>query len=438
MDTKYTASSPWFTLALLAITVGAGFAFILGISRTPFGHMIFAPEFFHRALVGHVMMVIVVWLLSFTVVVWTRYLPGAPGVDSKSASVIAGAGAALIVIAVLSGDGVPMINNYMPALTNAYYFAGLLLFLLGFSAGVFAFLDAALRPPSNRDALQDILRVSVLVGALFVLAAALSLAKHGAHGDLSVEFFERLFWAPGHIQQILNGTLFIAVWYALRDAAGLPNPDRAFLRNVNWIFIAAAAAFLVLPFFIDPVTPAARIGAATVYGIALGVPVLLHALHALRGLRAIRGTVAHTAIVLSMTIYFLGITIAYSGVGNDLRLPAHYHGTVISLTLALMGLSYYILGRSNAYTPSARWARGQLKLFGAGATLVIAGLYVPGLFGAPRKTAGVAFTDEPLVMGFLVLLGIGTLLAVAGVLLFMLSAAWSYLRTRRPRLALSP
>lgn len=52
--------------------------------------------------------------------------------------------------------------------------------------------------------------------------------------------------------------------------------------------------------------------------------------------------------------------------------------------------------------------------------LFIAGLFVSGAFGAPRKTFGVGWTDNPVIIASMTLMGIGTLLAVIAGALFVL------------------
>ncbi|MCK5308094.1 MAG: cytochrome C oxidase subunit I, partial [Zetaproteobacteria bacterium] len=67
-------------------------------------------------------------------------------------------------------------------------------------------------------------------------------------------------------------------------------------------------------------------------------------------------------------------------------------------------------------------------IYGVGMVLVILGLFVSGLFGAPRKTYGISFTSDPVVLSALTVMGIGTLLAVAGGILFVFYTTMSLLK----------
>jgi hypothetical protein len=242
-------------------------------------------------------------------------------------------------------------------------------------------------------------------------------------GERGLVFFERLFWIPGHIQQVLNGVLLVSAWYALKGAMGQESKAfTGYLKFFNWMFFISAIALFAIPFFFDPIARDAKVISEIVYAVGLGVPIFVHAIFIIRGLKR-KGNVLFVSLVLSMTIYFFGIAIAYSGFGDDLRVPAHYHGAVTGLTLAMMGLSHSYLKGARIKGFLRRMIDIQPAVYGAGMLLVISGLMVSGMFGAPRKTYGVSFATEPVVLLALTVMGIGTLLAVAGGVIFVFSVA---------------
>jgi heme/copper-type cytochrome/quinol oxidase subunit 1 len=241
-------------------------------------------------------------------------------------------------------------------------------------------------------------------------------------------FFERLFWIPGHIQQVLNGVLLVGVWYALRGSIGQECRGFRFMGFFNMMFLVSAFVLFVIPFFIDPIAKEAKVISEIVYAVGLGVPIFAHGVNILRGLKWSGKKVQFISLILSMAIYFFGIAIAYSGFGNDLRVPAHYHGAVTGLTLAMMGLSHHWLGRVRIKGIIKSLGEIQPAVYGVGMILVITGLMVSGIFGAPRKTYGVSFTTEPVVLAALTVMGIGTLLAVAGGVLFVFYSSFSLIK----------
>ena len=222
--------------------------------------------------------------------------------------------------------------------------------------------------------------------------------------------------------------LLISVWYALKGAMGLEIKAFRGMKIFNWMLFVSALVLFAIPFFLDPIAREAKVISEIVYAVGLGVPIFAHGINILRGLKR-RGNVLFVSLLLSMTIYFFGIAIAYSGFGNDLRVPAHYHGAVTGLTLAMMGLSHSYLNKSARIKGFIkRLADFQPAVYGAGMLLVISGLMVSGMFGAPRKTYGISFATEPVVLLALTVMGIGTLLAVAGGMIFVFYSGISLIK----------
>lgn len=455
----------WFFLAIVSLGLGGGFAFLVAMSRTPFGYKYFPPDYMYHALAGHVVLAILLWLLSFTVVLWSRYLKG---LEWKYSYLISLSGIILVTLSVLTSSGMAVPNNYVPTIVDPLFFAGLSLFSLGFSINVFGFLKEALRHLRSQDILLNTLSVSVLIAALMVAAMLYSLFSHREAAEPYL-YYERLFWAPGHIQQILNGAILVSVWYVLSRMLGMDSKSWKFLRYANLTLLLSAILLFTLQMFIDPVDKLSKVAAEVTYTLGLGVPIFLHIGNILKKLfttsrhpepsgchpelvsgspngsyfeilKPVQGDitdyggnkrVASIALILSMTIYIAGVAIAYSGFGNDLRVPAHYHGAVTSLTLALMGYSYYLVREMTHRVYGERIARVQPVIYGVGMLLFILGLFISGAFGAPRKTYGVAFTSDPVVLSALTVMGIGTILAVTGGILFVTYITISLLKNQR-------
>ncbi|MDO9460948.1 MAG: cytochrome C oxidase subunit I, partial [Alphaproteobacteria bacterium] len=119
--------------------------------------------------------------------------------------------------------------------------------------------------------------------------------------------------------------------------------------------------------------------------------------------------------------------------GNNVRIPAHYHGCIVGVTLALMGLVYHLLPRLGWRAPAGRLAVLQPALYGAGQLLHIVGLVWSGGYGVQRKVAG---SEQVLRSGAEVagmgLMGLGGLVAIAGGMLFIV-VVWRAMRRPRGR-----
>jgi hypothetical protein len=126
------------------------------------------------------------------------------------------------------------------------------------------------------------------------------------------------------------------------------------------------------------------------------------------------------ALAASMLLFAVGGGIGFLIQGSDVRVPAHYHGSIVGVTLALMGLAYALLPRLGFGTPSGRIATLQPLLYGGGQLAHIIGLLWSGGYGVQRKVAGGAqvlrTTQEVIGMG---VMGIGGLIAVVGGVLFV-------------------
>lgn len=417
----------WFILAIVSLSIGGSFAFLVGMSRTTFGYSYFSPDYMYHSLVGHVVLAILLWLLSFTVVLWSYYFKTASYASYDITYKLSFAGTLLIALSALLGRGEAVPNNYVPVIVDPLFFSGLGIFFLGFSINAFYYLKEAVRNIWSGNILFNILSVSVIIAIIMIASMMHSLMFQRADGA-TLLYYERLFWIPGHIQQILNGALLVAVWHALLNRCGHKEDTQPFLRYANLVLIVSAVLLFLTPFFYDPVERTSKVISEMIYAIGLGIPIFLHAVNIIISLKRDSKGVAYISLTLSMAIYFLGIAIAYSGFGNDLRVPAHYHGAVTSLTLGLMGISYYLIKEFKQKVVGEGIVRPQAIIYGVGMLLFILGLFLAGLFGAPRKTYGVGFTESPVVLSALTVMGIGTLLAVAGGIIFVFYTMMSLIR----------
>jgi heme/copper-type cytochrome/quinol oxidase subunit 1 len=126
------------------------------------------------------------------------------------------------------------------------------------------------------------------------------------------------------------------------------------------------------------------------------------------------------ALLTSIALFGVGGIIGFFIHGSNVKIPAHYHGSIIGVTIALMGLAYLLLPVLGFARPSARLATLQPYLYGGGQLLHVIGLVWSGGYGVQRKVAGseqmLRTTQEVLGMG---LMGLGGFIAVGGGVLFL-------------------
>jgi heme/copper-type cytochrome/quinol oxidase subunit 1 len=118
--------------------------------------------------------------------------------------------------------------------------------------------------------------------------------------------------------------------------------------------------------------------------------------------------------------------------GADTRTPAHYHGVIAGVSLALMGVVLlHLLPALSRPVPSRRRAGWIFGLFGWGQLAACIGLFVAGGHGTPRKVAGAAqgLSEWPAFIG-MGLNGLGALVAIVGGILFVWTVAAALLAGR--------
>jgi cytochrome c oxidase subunit 1 len=147
--------------------------------------------------------------------------------------------------------------------------------------------------------------------------------------------------------------------------------------------------------------------------VVLGVTRSRSAAGAERPLRA--------ALLSSMLLFTAGGLIGFTISGSDVRIPAHYHGSIVGITLALMGVVYALLPGLGFRAVEGRWANAQPWIYGGGQLLHIIGLVWSGGYGVQRKVAGsdqvLRTVQEVAGMG---LMGLGGLIAIIGGFMFLM------------------
>jgi cytochrome c oxidase subunit 1 len=155
------------------------------------------------------------------------------------------------------------------------------------------------------------------------------------------------------------------------------------------------------------------------------------------------GDPGFSSLIFSVVVFgffggITGVTIGTEQINiiahNTLRIPGHFHATVVSGTaMAFMGATYYLIPlifqRKVAFW---KLAKVQPYLFTIGMLLVEFGMTFAGSFGVPRRHWDISFSQAPFdvpfnpaVDLFLAMVGIGGILAVTGAYSFILIAVKS-------------
>jgi cytochrome c oxidase subunit I len=428
-DARRRLALGWLWLAVAAL-LGAGlFSVLLVLARAPYTKDLFATaDFFRVALVVHVDLSVLVWLTAFAGLLWT--LNGGTRQLALGWAGLAAAAAGTLVMcaAPFLGTEPPVMSNYVPVLDGPVFLGGLALFAAGCALLVARAMLAARRVGTRPDGAaalgfgQSAAAVSAAVALIAFAWSYLALPATLA----GKAYFEVLFWGGGHVLQFTWTLLMFAAWLALAEAAGARaplSPRVALLLFAIGLASVFATPVIYLAYDITSVqhyrlqTWLMRIGG----GLAI-VPFVLAVLYALGtapraqpGERPLRA-----ALAWSVLLFSAGGLIGLAIHGSNVKIPAHYHGAIVGVTLAFMGLTYHLLPRLGCARPAPRLATVQAWLYGAGQLAHVSGLVWSGGYGVQRKVAGadqvLHGAEQVAAMG---LMGLGGLAAVAGGLLFV-------------------
>ncbi|MFN3870463.1 MAG: cbb3-type cytochrome c oxidase subunit I [Aquificaceae bacterium] len=422
----------WFLLSIASLGMGGFLALVAAVARTPAIYKLVPPGYFYHSIIGHVDLAIVGFFLTFTLFLWQITFKR----EILLPFYFSLLGIFFIALVSLLGIGKGVSNNYLPTIDHPLFWLGALLFFAGFWLGAFSLIREAEKGIFSEDPKAHLASVAVLLSLFMFFAFLTSLPKAGSKEELYL-FYERLYWAPGHTHQFINGLMLMYAWYYLLERQGVSLKINR-LRYLSFLFMSFTFMYILLPIlFGDPVSENARRFTDMGYALGLGIPIFFHIFYILKNHRLNLKDLNSIALSLSIALYLLGVFIAYVGltpslifyainpeggyVGmkSTLSIPAHYHGVITSQTLAFMAVAYNLFFSRGYVRKLSKITTFQAYLYGVGMFLFVFGLFLAGLKGAPRKTYGTAFTEDPMVLFYLSLMGIGTFLAVAGGIIFV-------------------
>ncbi len=434
----------WLALGVGALAASGLLAVFLALARTPgIGRFLPAGDFFRTVLVAHVDLSVLVWFVAIAGTVWSLNSTTRALGLGRAAIALAAVGALLVAVAPFFDPAAPIMANYNPVIDAPVFLSGLAAFAAGTALLVLRGLLASPLVGARLDgagALRFGINASLVACAVALLAFAWSFAAVPRALEPRA-YYELAFWGGGHVLQFAWTLLLLVAWLVLADASGLRVPISP--RVVTLLFalqlVAVFATTLVyLAFDVTSVehhrlqTWLMRIGGT------IAIPVVAAAIavgYARRDRTAPMPSDAKplaAALVVSIVLIGAGGLFGFLIRGSDVRIPAHYHGAIVGVTIALMGLVYWLLPRLGAAPPRPRLAVWQSLLYGTGQLMHITGLVWSGGYGVQRKVAGaeqvLRSAGEIAGMG---LMGAGGLIAIIGGLLFVIVVALAVRDRRR-------
>lgn len=431
------AARGWLWLAIGALLLAGLFAVLLVLARTPgVRELVPGPSFFRTALAVHVNLSVLVWFLSLAGLFWSLNRR-----SDRSETLALGlvlVGFVLIGATPFAGNATAHLNNYVPMVEHDWFGAGLL--VLGCGVGVQAL--RALWPDGSAAWTEAPVRLAVgLSAAVYLLALAICLWAWARLPD-SVQGegrYELLFWGGGHVLQLTHTLLVLLSWMLLLRAAGGVWPWSAALTRGGFVVVALpalAAPWIDASFAVDSLeyrrayTDFMRYAglAALPLGVVLAMAWLRSGAPIAPQQRPLRA-----ALLASVMLFAVGGVIGFLIEGVNVVIPAHYHGAIVGVTLAFMGMAYWMLPRLGYLAPRGRLACWQPWIYGGGQLLHVLGLAWSGGYGVQRKAVGAeqALRSLPEIIG-MGMVGLGGLIAVVGGISFLIVMLRSLLARSEP------
>jgi cytochrome c oxidase subunit I len=467
-------------VAIVFFLAGAIAALLLALTRWQAVHLLPA-EWYYRLLTLHGLDMLIFFIIFFEMAI--LYFAGPILLNCRQPApktawtgfALMLAGALLVNVMVLAGRADVLFTSYVPLKAHPLYYLGIILFAVGALVATLLFFAAMVVAKRERTYQGSVPLVTF--GALTAAIIAVITLLHGAaiyiptflwsinEAWITVDpqVYRMVWWGLGHSSQQINVAAMVSVWYlmgALTIGAVVLNEKIsrwAFVLYVLFISMASAHHLLV-----DPgMGPAWKVW-NTSYAMYLAVLAsMIHGFTVPAGMEVgmrLRGFTkgrfewlrkapwsdpGFSGTFLSLVIFgFLGgITGVTQGteqiniiVHNTLRVPGHFHATVVGGTaLAFMALTYYVIPlifqKRVAFWKLARW---QPYLFAIGIVTLSMSMTFAGSFAVPRRHADITFPGAPFTLEFpsavdlmMALVGLGGTLAALSVLLFIVIAVVS-------------
>jgi len=447
-DARRRLAAAWLFLGIAALLASGLFSVLLVLSRTPGLKEIFpVADFFRVALVVHVDLSVLVWFVAFAGVLWS--LAGSRQLLRLgwAGLTLCAAGTLALSVAPFVQHAQPIMANYIPVLDGPVFLAG----LLALGAGVALVVLRAMFAMHPMVRVLDgpaAIRLGLVAAAACTAVALFAFLWSWLALPVGLEprtYYEVLFWGGGHVLQFTWTLLMLVAWLWLADAIGARlalSPRVILVLFALALVLVCFTPFVYLAYEVTSVEHRHALtwmmragGGFAILPLALALAVALarsrQIAPAARPLR--------TALAMSLILFAAGGLIGFAINGSNVKVPAHYHGCIVGITLAFMGVAYELLPRLGFRAPSSRLAVWQPVVYGVGQLMHIGGLVWSGGYGVQRKVAGAdqVLTNLQQVAG-MGLMGLGGLIAIIGGAVFLLVVARAVWPARKlPRGALA-
>lgn len=456
-------------MAVVCLLLGGIAALLIALTRWQAIHLLDAT-WFYRLLTIHGIDMLVAWIVFFemaglhfgsTVLLNARH--AAPKLAWLGFALMVVGGLMVNVVVLFDTNSIVMFSAYLPMKAHPLFYLSYILFAVGALIAVITFfinIVVAKREKRFEGSLPlavfGLMTAAILaVYTLLQGAAAIVPAFFWSLGMLpnyDPGIYRNFFWGFGHPAQQVNLAAMVAVWYMLAQMTTGIRPLNekfsrlAFILYLFFINLGSAHHLLVDPgltFSWKLVNTSYAMYLAVLGSMmhAFSIPAAIEVAQRVKGFNkgffgwlrnAPWGEPGFAGLVMSMILFgwiggVTGVTIGTEQINmlahNTLRLPGHFHATVVGgTTTAFMAFTYYVIPLIfRKELKLKKWAQWQPYVFGFGTMLVSLGMITSGLQGVARRHWDITFAG--VVPGTvdltLAIFGIGAIISVIGGIMYL-------------------
>ncbi len=417
----------WLITGIAALAIAGLYSLTLVVGRAPiFSENANIQRIFKDALVVHVDLSVLLWFLAVACIFWSRCVirrrSFIPYVE-EAALICFVLAVVLMMMSPFDPSAVALMSNYIPVIHSPIFFMALGVLLSGVML------------MAGRQLLCCDLKSAESGAALIIIIAIICfLLSYQAMPEVieGEQYYDLLFWSGGHVLQLAYGQFAMLAWIMLSEKlASLSNCQLVSLNRIARLLFAVnllLAAISPLAYSLYDVESAEfrnffTRGIMTIGGVMPGIVALMALYYCwkFRNERKGEQRALWSALLFSAALFLYGGALGLMISGQNVTIPAHYHGSIVGITIAFIGLIYLLLPhvgyRQVAGLKLAYW---QPIIVGTGQLLHISGLAYSGGYGVLRKTSGGVAEMAINLKIALGIMGIGGLLAIIGGLIFVI------------------
>jgi cytochrome c oxidase subunit 1 len=465
-------------VAVVTLLIGGVAALLVLLTRWQAVHLLDA-EWFYRVLTIHGMNMLIFFILFFEMAI--LYFASAVLLNTRVAApkvawaafVMMVVGTVMIEWMMIAGKADVLFTSYVPLKADPLYYLGVIIFAVGALIVTILFFGTLFIAKREKTYTGSVPLVTF--GAATAAIIAVITLGHGAAiyiptylwsmdmMEVDAQIYRLVWWGLGHSSQQINVAAMVSVWYllgALTIGSVVLNEKisrAAFVLYVLFISMASAHHLLVDPgmgpewkVWNTSYAMYLAVLASMIHGFT--VPAGIEVGQRVRGLtkglfewlrKAPWGDPAFSAMILSIVVFgfvggITGVTFGTEQINiiahNTLRIPGHFHATVVSGTaMAFMGVTYYVVPlifrKKVAFWGMAKW---QPYIFAGGMVVFSLAMTFAGTFGVPRRTWDISYSQAPFDLQFspavdlvIGVMAVGGLLAALGGAMYIVITVWS-------------